>query len=159
MLTEQPHLGCVERRQTVPAEMLLSHTRLQRPQRVANHVGGLRQRGPIRCHAAPDRVEAVPPVILLSAMQRREDWSASVLLLPAPASDDSTALSNGAWSPCPMSCHALRALAVSIRPAPASHLHGSVVVHDVEQGVGRGHLVGWEGRRHAVDALHREDTG
>jgi len=40
-----------------------------------------------------------------------------------------------------------------------SRLHGSMVVHDLEQVVGRSHLVGWIRRRHAIDALHREDAG
>ncbi len=65
VLTEKSHLLCMERRQAVPAEVLLPHARLQRPERVADHVSGPRPRGPLGCHAAPDRVEAVPFVILL----------------------------------------------------------------------------------------------
>ncbi len=37
-------------------------------------------------------------------------------------------------------------------------MQGSVVVHDLEQVVGRGHLVDWERRRHAIHTLHREDA-
>jgi len=85
-LTEQTHLRCMERRQAIPAEVLLPHARLQRPERVADHIGGPRQRAPLRCHAAPDRIEAVPAVVLLGLTQRRQVQETSPLRCSKSAS-------------------------------------------------------------------------
>ena len=40
----------------------------------------------------------------------------------------------------------------------ATHLHRSVVIQNLEQVVGCGHLISRERHRHTIDALHREDA-